>query len=331
MEEAKVVVAEMKLGSVEASERLIFELYIDLRRRINAWAAITEQTAQARMGYIGQHLVSIVTGFKGGKSGARGKDLVLPNGKAGEIKTCYRVDQLGKCLDCGAGVASIEKMCAVCSSENISRKDDSKWLIGIRNEAEFESILEPQAYYLVLFDFVDLAHATDIRASIWEVDPLAPGFGFCMVDYYLEIRAKSISKAPFNFWPFSPKFELMRPKLIYRSLITETVSTEIFPGREAAVPHPLSPLVQWSASRTITEEAVVAVAGRLHVPVSAGRNKAAKLALLDEGRNAVSEATLTDYFAEAIYWPRIQGHVDTLPPKLKATIQEIYQRTSNLQ
>ena len=60
---------------VETSERLIDELYIDLRRRINNWASITKQTAQARMGYVGQHLVSIVTGYPGGKSGARGKDL----------------------------------------------------------------------------------------------------------------------------------------------------------------------------------------------------------------------------------------------------------------
>ena len=42
------------------------------------------------MGYIGQHLVSVVTGFPGGKSGARGYDLVMDNGHYGEIKTCYK-------------------------------------------------------------------------------------------------------------------------------------------------------------------------------------------------------------------------------------------------
>ena len=85
-----------KMGTLEASEQLIQDLYIDLRKRVNLWASITHQTAQARMGYVGQHLVSVVTGHLGGRSGARGKDLLLSNDEYAEIKTCYRVDQLGK-------------------------------------------------------------------------------------------------------------------------------------------------------------------------------------------------------------------------------------------
>ena len=46
------------------------------------------------MGYVGQHLVSVVTGYPGGKSGARGYDLVKDDERHGEIKTCYRVDQV---------------------------------------------------------------------------------------------------------------------------------------------------------------------------------------------------------------------------------------------
>lgn len=63
------------LGTIEASEALIKDLYIDLRAKVNAWSKITQQTPQARMGYVGQHLVSVVTGYPGGKSGARGYDL----------------------------------------------------------------------------------------------------------------------------------------------------------------------------------------------------------------------------------------------------------------
>ena len=59
------------LGTIEASEALIKDLYIDLRAKVNAWSKITQQTPQARMGYVGQHLVSVVTGYPGGKSGAR--------------------------------------------------------------------------------------------------------------------------------------------------------------------------------------------------------------------------------------------------------------------
>ena len=64
------------LGTIEASEALIKDLYIDLRAKVNAWSKITQQTPQARMGYVGQHLVSVVTGYPGGKSGARGYDLI---------------------------------------------------------------------------------------------------------------------------------------------------------------------------------------------------------------------------------------------------------------
>ena len=121
------------LGTIEASEALIKDLYIDLRAKVNAWSKITQQTPQARMGYVGQHLVSVVTGYPGGKSGARGYDLVIDDERHGEIKTCYRVDQLGSCNACGAVVSSLETECAVCGSTSINRKDDSKWLIAIRN------------------------------------------------------------------------------------------------------------------------------------------------------------------------------------------------------
>ena len=80
------------LGTIEASEALIKDLYIDLRAKVNAWSKITQQTPQARMGYVGQHLVSVVTGYPGGKSGARGYDLVIDDERHGEIKTCYRVE-----------------------------------------------------------------------------------------------------------------------------------------------------------------------------------------------------------------------------------------------
>lgn len=108
------------LGTIEASEALIKDLYIDLRAKVNAWSKITQQTPQARMGYVGQHLVSVVTGYPGGKSGARGYDLVIDDERHGEIKTCYRVDQLGSCNACGAVVSSLETECAVCRSNTYS-------------------------------------------------------------------------------------------------------------------------------------------------------------------------------------------------------------------
>lgn len=194
------------LGTIEASEALIKDLYIDLRAKVNAWSKITQQTPQARMGYVGQHLVSVVTGYPGGKSGARGYDLVIDDERHGEIKTCYRVDQLGSCNACGAVVSSLETECAVCRSTSINRKDDSKWLIAIRNNDEFAKLLDPYRYYFVLFEFESIydSNNNDIIASIWEVDPKSKGFAYCMIDYYLNIRSQSTSKAPFNMWPHVP-------------------------------------------------------------------------------------------------------------------------------
>ena len=117
---------------IELANMLINDLYLDLRRKVNYWSDITKQTPQAKMGYIGQHLVSIVTGFSGGKSGARGYDLIISNTEYGEIKTCYRVDQLGKCNNCNNVVSAVETKCSVCESENIKRNDDSKWLLTIK-------------------------------------------------------------------------------------------------------------------------------------------------------------------------------------------------------
>ena len=70
---------KFSLGTIEASEQLLQDLYLDLRVKILRWAPLTKQTAQARMGYVGQHLVSVVTGLPGGKSGARGHDLIHPD------------------------------------------------------------------------------------------------------------------------------------------------------------------------------------------------------------------------------------------------------------
>ena len=54
----------MELKTIEAINTLLNDLYIDLRKKVNYWSSLTAQTAQARMGYIGQHLVSVVTGYK---------------------------------------------------------------------------------------------------------------------------------------------------------------------------------------------------------------------------------------------------------------------------
>lgn len=309
------------LGSLESSEELIRDLYIDLRRKVNYWSRITKQTAQARMGYIGQHLVSVATGFPGGRSGARGKDLVLQGAQFAEIKTCYRVDQLGKCSDCGTVVSSIELECSVCNSPHIQRNDDSKWLIGIQHEEEFAEILSPKFYFLVLFDFTSLQRPDTIRASIWRVDPLVPGFAYCMIDYFKNIKSASKSGAPFNLWPFQLKFELMRPVLIYQSFIRpdDTIDTVKFPGRDAEEVYPLSPLPTFSRSRNLTSVKVRNFAKELALKLPRTEKCVDLLTAAAEGISSrrIPEAIVVDMLAKCLYWPEIEEYVEGLPAQLR--------------
>ena len=318
----------MQLADLESSEKLIFDLYIDLRNRVNTWASITHQTAQARMGYVGQHLTSVVTGFPGGKSGARGHDLVLPSEEFAEIKTCYRVDQLGQCNSCNARIASIEQECLRCGSTDIKRNDDSKWLIGIRNDEEFAQILEPKTYYLVLFEFVDITSPSAIRSSIWEVNPKLPGFAYCMVDYRMNIQAKSSSKAPFNLWPYSLKFCLMRPSLIYQSTISlaeNSIKTQIFPGRDQAQPHSLEPLADHSRSNNLTSDKIKVLASLLGINSQPPNRKRDFLEFIQShiSDQKISPAVVADKAATALYLQDIEPHIPTLPEPLKHRILDL--------
>lgn len=46
-----------RLGTIEASEKLIKDLYINLRNEVNAWSKITFQTPQARIEYIKLNII----------------------------------------------------------------------------------------------------------------------------------------------------------------------------------------------------------------------------------------------------------------------------------
>lgn len=317
------------LGTLEESEQLINDLYIDLRNRVNRWSKTTKQTPQARMGYIGQHLVSVVTGFPGGKSGARGYDLVMNDGHYGEIKTCYRVDQLGSCDSCGAVVSSLETECSACGSTSLVRKDDSKWLIGIRHDQEFSEILDPYRYYFVLFEFEDINNPenNNIIASIWEVDPSVKGFAYCMMDYYVNIRAKSKSKAPFDMWPHSIKFALTEPTLIYQSIIKEdgSIETRIFPTKMNSYKDILKPQ-DYSRARTITIDVAKKVLKKFNPTASvSGKTKKQLLAMIEELQNAnkIDNHELCEAFAGAIYLPRITPKKDQLPEIFKSNYSDL--------
>lgn len=311
------------LGTQEASEQLLRDLYIDLRNKVNEWAKITKQTPQARMGYVGQHLVSVVTGYPGGKSGARGYDLIMGQEEYGEIKTCYRVDQLGQCADCAAAVSSLETRCASCGSKNILRKDDSKWLITIRHDEEFKKILEPKRYYFVLFELEDMKDIdnNNIVASIWEVNPKNKGFAYWMMDYYLNVRTGSKSNAPCDVWPYKIQFALTQPELIYRSVIKADgeIDTQIFPTKGNWYKDKLWPLQEYSRAGTLTLDVVRTVA-KVFLPENQVKNQGKKelLEMLENVRveREIPNAVLCDAFADAVYLPRLKNQKDKLPKEL---------------
>jgi len=304
-----------RLGTIEASEGLLTDLYIDLRTKVNFWSSVTKQTPQARMGYVGQHLVSVVTGFPGGRSGARGYDLVLPDGKHAEIKTCSRVDQLGSCASCSAGVSSIESSCPVCASTEVNRKDDSKWLISIKDVKELRDCFKPEHYYLVLFDYKDLDSAADIQARIWRVSSMSIGFVYCMIDYYFNIK----KNAPFNLWPDSLKFHLMRPELIYSAeiAITGTIKTHLFPKVRGTVTDPILPdLSSFASTRSenLPSESVKKIAIDLGVRTTSTDRRDLLIDLESSRKKGTfSEIELVDTFIRGMYWPRIKTHKALLP------------------
>jgi hypothetical protein len=312
LQPASAQALEVGVGTPEFASQLLSDLYVSLRRNLLRWASVTRQTPQPRMGYVGQHLVSVVTGYPGGRSGARGDDLKLPNGEVAEIKCCYRVDQLGKCKDCGAAVASIEKVCPnqSCASHDLKRNDDSKWLITPKSEAELRDLFVPAKYYFVLFEFANIQIADKIDVRIFEVDPQSPGFALCMIDYYFNIRAHSASKAPFNLWPAMLKFCLMKPKTIYWAVIEadDTISTMRFPGTDEPLLYKVGSLQDYARSDTLTEDAIDSLAKQKHVRFPARSGFREKLDLLQARRaeDEWSEEELADALARAIYSPKLR-------------------------
>lgn len=308
-------------GTPEFAAELLTDLYVRLRRDLQRWASVTQQTPQPRMGYVGQHLVSVVTGHPGGRSGARGDDIKLPGGKVAEIKCCYRVDQLGQCRKCGTAVASIEKACpnVECGGAELERKDDSKWLLSPKSEQELRELFIPVCYYLVLFEFADIQKADDIDVQIFEVDARCLGFALCMIDYFFNIRANSTSKAPFNLWPNSPKLCMMKPRMIYWSVIkpNDTIDTKIFPKRDPSVLFALGNLADYSGSDTFSEAAIDAVAAarkvtfpKIGLPTAASQRRRKKLELLQQQRESQKwpDDELADDFARAVFRGKVAAY-----------------------
>lgn len=218
-------------NNISMASEMLMELVLHPRRDLSKWAAITKQTANIKLGYPGQHLASIVTGVEGVRTGARGHDLRDKS----EVKSCSRVDQLDKCKDCKAAVARIEPECPDCASKNIKRNNDSKWLLGVRSEAELAFLLDeiPRVVF-ILSDYPNY-DTEDWKTLQFQVFEIWPGherhvhFRTLMDNYFRKIYLPHIEEnprktpAPKNFWPYSFQFYMCNPVRTFHCIVKDAL------------------------------------------------------------------------------------------------------------
>lgn len=211
-------------NNLKSVELFIEEVIIDPKQTLTKWAKVTNQTPAAKIGYIGQHLASLITGVPGTGSGARGDDLA----DGSEVKSCNKVDQADKCKDCDARVLRFETKCPVCGSENINRKDDSKWLFSIRDQHELDQYLNLDRVVLLLMDYpnFDDDDFKDIRITVFEIYPKEKRmsvFNELISNHYYNIfRPKQEANKktnPMNLHPWSFQFYKCNPIKTFECII----------------------------------------------------------------------------------------------------------------
>lgn len=211
-------------NNLERVSRFIEEVIISPKRLLRRWAAVTNQTPAVKIGYIGQHLSSLLTGVKGTRTGARGNDME----DGSEVKSCYKIDQADKCKDCGSRVLRMEETCPNCGSTNIIRKDDSKWLFSVKSEDELAQYLNMDRIVLILLDYPNfqLNDFSDIRICAFEIYPKEKRMKvfreLICYHYYHNYKPKvekKLSTNPMDFHPWSYQFYKCNPIKIFECII----------------------------------------------------------------------------------------------------------------
>jgi hypothetical protein len=213
---AKLMTAALRSSS---PEEILRDLFVSPRAAVRKWAEITNQTAQAKTAYVGQHLASVLTGIPGEGTAARGHDLT----DGSEVKTCSRADQLGRCKACGAPVPAWRANCEQCGSDDIDRKTDSHWIMTVKSEAELRQLMEVPR---IVFILLDRTHRNaDIRVRGWEVWPdhaIHAYFGEFVGDYYVNnYSVKGAKAAPANLHPLKFDFLVMNPVRIFDAQLVD--------------------------------------------------------------------------------------------------------------
>lgn len=210
--------------TIRNNQQLIQEFLEDLiikpRVDIQKWSKITKQTPTLKIGYVGQHLTSLILGMEGGRTGARGHDIIDET----EVKSCTKIDQADKCKDCGGRVMRSETICPHCGSQNIDRKDDSKWLFSVRTAIELKQLLELDRIFLLISDYPNFNNHdfSSIRFEGFEIYPKNPRmkvFRTLLENYYhhnyLPKAQANKKTAPMNFHPYSFQFYMSNPIKVF--------------------------------------------------------------------------------------------------------------------
>ena len=212
--------------------KCILDLFINPRKVMYEWSNITEQTAHIKVGYVGQHLASVLLNTLGCNTAARGDDCKDKS----EVKSCSRVDQSDKCTRCKINISRFNKSCPNCKrTDKIKRNNDSKWLLTIRSEDDLNKYLKLDRLVLIIEDYPDFNKNKfdDISIKAYEIYPkleMCKHFKNIITDYYNNIYLKNIKKnpkkvpAPKNLWPYSFQFHMCNPIKIFECKITDYIT-----------------------------------------------------------------------------------------------------------
>lgn len=110
-------------------------------RQLTNWQKVTQQTSQLDSGYLGQHLVSLISGTPGRGLGSRGKGLDLVDGS--EIK-----------------VAS-----------TLGGTDVPRWNNQLANPTKVAAYLANPFIYFILLDITEKWKEFPLRIRVWRVAP----------------------------------------------------------------------------------------------------------------------------------------------------------------
>ena len=147
-----------------------------------------------------------------------------------EVKSCNKIDQADKCNVCHHRVMRYENTCPNCGSDNIERKDDSKWLFSVRSEEELKQYLTMNRVVLLLMDYPKFEENdfSDIRISVFEIypnDKRMKVFGQLLTNHYNNIylpKLRANEKTnPMNLHPFGFQFYKCNPIKTFECIIKD--------------------------------------------------------------------------------------------------------------